>query len=501
MKFYTQPFAIFIPIILLFITCKKEEPTPYIPSSTAPLLITMQVVQDPFEMVPLAANLIVKTTRPCQVEYTIMGEHPVIKTSPDFQEETVIPVLGLYGGIENMVVIQLTDSDGYMEKDTVFIETPPNPSLLPNVEIVKIDAGRKESGFTFAMYEVISTTDSHSFPFIMDDAGEIRWYMNLKHVENLASPGEFLDNGNLIFGFGGFICEFSLLGEEINRFSILGYHQHHDIFEKEDGNLLIAVTKNGDTTYNDFIIELNPFTQEIVREFDLRQPMDEHRTVQTANTSDWAHVNSIFHDAASDNIIISARTQGIFAISMDNGLQWILAGHQGWGQSGNGEDLNNYLLTAVDANGTPYENAVQLGTENTMDFGWTFGQHSAEVLPNGNIIAFDNGSKRNYSTEQEYSRGVEFSIDKDAMTTQQIWTYGEDRNVYFYSQYEGDMDVLPMTNNRLMVSAKSQIGIQKFARITEVTEFNEVVFEAYIPFPTLPTERGTGVYRAERMRF
>jgi hypothetical protein len=184
-------------------------------------------MQDPFEIVPFAAELVVKTSRACQIKYTITGEHPVTKISPSFKKETVM--LELYGGIENLVVVQLTDTDGNIEKDTVFIETSPNPLLLPNVEIVTIDTDKKEASFTFAMYEVISA-GSHSFPFIMDDAGKIRWYMNLKHVENLASPGEFLDNGNLIFAFGGFICEFSLMSKEVSRFSILGYAQHHDIF-------------------------------------------------------------------------------------------------------------------------------------------------------------------------------------------------------------------------------------------------------------------------------
>ena len=490
-------------VLLMFSACKKDEealpPPPPVILEIDTLIDSIRVTPNPFGNVPLAAHIKVNISEPCQLEYTIQGAFPIFKNYTLFAEEFELDIVGLYGGRENEIIIKVETEAGFFQLDTLKIETPAHPAILPTIEIEDLDSGKKEPGFTFAMYEV-STSGFYTFPIIFDDAGEIRWYMSFEELGNYVSPGEFLANGHLSIGLGANIYEYSLMGEEVNRITISGYHQHHDIFEKEDGNFIVAVTKNGETTFNDFIIEVDGQTNDIIREIDLRESMDQTRDAITPSSTDWAHVNSVFHDPVTDHIIVSARTQAIFAISMDNELQWILGGHKEWGTAGNGADLNDFLLTAIDENGIPFDSEIQIGNENHPNFGWSFGQHSAEVLPNGNIIAFDNGSKRNYSSDLKYSRGVEYQIDPINKTVQQVWEYGKERELAFYSQYEGDMDVLPITENRLLCSAKAGLAGQKFARIIELTkEGAAVVFQAKIPFPTISNGVGTGVYRAERI--
>ena len=500
--------------LMIFFACKKsddsieitpepDKPTPeFIPSEVDYLIDSIHIEINPSGKVPLSANATLMTSEPVSYQYEVVGKYPKTKMEQALSVEHAVPINGLYADRENKVAIKVVDEAGNFQHDTISIVTEALPSLLPDIQIIRKPGSEVHKDFTFSMYEVIENGKSFSFPIIFDNEGEIRWYQNLKYVENLASPGEFLANGNLIFGFGPFICEFDLMGNEINRFVISGYHQHHDIYEMPNGNLLVAVTKNGLSSYNDFIIELDVTTGTILREWDLRLSLDPNRTAFTSSTSDWAHVNSVWYDEKRNNIVVSARTQGIFGLSMDNELQWILAPHKGWGLSGSGVDCNDFLLTAIDGYKNPYPAAIQAGEESASDFSWSYGQHSAEVLSNGDIIAFDNGDKRNFSNDVEYSRGVEFDIDIKNKTVRQVWQYGHDRGDDVFSRYEGDVDVVPGSTNRLICPAKLQNGNGSAASVIEVSyPDNRVLFEAYIGFPILIGKRGTGVYRSERISF
>jgi len=88
---------------------------------------------------------------------------------------------------------------------------------------------------------------------------------------------------------------------------------------------------------------------------------------------------------------------GVIKVTRDNKLKWILAGHDGWGNSGwdgSGPSPAPYLLTAVDANGNPEPDIVQSGEAAAPDFDWTWGQHCPSLLPSGNLLCFDNGFRR-----------------------------------------------------------------------------------------------------------
>src|SRR5690606_6549928 len=118
---------------------------------------------------------------------------------------------------------------------------------------------------------------------------------------------------------------------------------------------------------------------------------------------------------------VSGRHQGVAKIRRDGTLVWLLAPHEGWQ-----EPQSEKLLTAVDATLTPYEDAVQLGNEAAGDpaapeFDWAFGQHSPALLPNGDLLLFDNGSSRHWGRIcGGFSRAVIYRIDEAAMTIRQM---------------------------------------------------------------------------------
>jgi arylsulfate sulfotransferase len=187
----------------------------------------------------------------------------------------------------------------------------------------------------------------------------------------------------------------------------------------------------------------------------------------------------------------------VIKVTRDNRLKWILAGRTGWGPAGwdgTGPDPTPYLLTAVDANGSPFGPVIQSGLAADPAFDWTWGQHCPSLLPNGNLFCFDNGFRRWFQgLGGLYSRGVEFAIDEKALAVRQIWQYGQDRGVDLYSTIISSADRLPVTQNRLISPGIVQIPPGSLAicysKMIEVTyPAGQVVFEATSHFKNLMSQ-------------
>ena len=118
--------------------------------------------------------------------------------------------------------------------------------------------------------------------------------------------------------------------------------------------------------------------------------------------------------SSDDNeIIVSGRTQGIVKLSAQNEVSYILAPHREWNTSGNGTELSQFLLTPLDANDEPITDTDVLdGSENHPDFELSWYQHSPILMPNGNLMVFDNGDNRNYTNFGPYSRAVEYRSEE-----------------------------------------------------------------------------------------
>ena len=300
-----------------------------------------------------------------------------------------------------------------------------------------------------------------------------------------------------------------MLGKELNRWKLEGYSSHHEIVEKPNGNFLIAVKNLELATIDDYIIELERESGEIVNEWDLRQVLDVGRDTFNYTETDWFHMNAMWYSESDDTLIVSGRNQAIVKITSDNELVWILAPHAGWGKAGpagTGPDTSDFLLTAVNADGLAYPEDVQLGAEDTEDFSWVWGQHAPLILPNGNLFLFDNGLKRNFGEGASYSRGVEYKIDETNMSVEQVWQYGKERGGEFYSSIISDVDYLPETKNRLIMPGIVRESGLAYALVTETTYPEaKVVFEAKLQFknllstsPELSFGQADIVYRSEK---
>jgi arylsulfate sulfotransferase len=291
-----------------------------------------------------------------------------------------------------------------------------------------------------------------------------------------------------------------MLGQELKKDSISDNYQiHHDIVELPNGDLLLAVRKKN--TYieidgnqylsgNDFIVLYSREKSEILKEWDLAKHLDVSRAdLSNGVNGDWLHMNGLAFDLKDSSIIVSCRKQGLVKISWQDELEWILAPKKNWGKSGrngDGFDTRPYLLTAVNSNAEPYSTEVQNGGVSPEDFDFPWGQHAPELLPNGNIILFDNGYLRNFKFGVNYSRAVEYKINEQTRTAEQIWQYGKERGKDFFSMLISDVDYLYNSKNILITSGY----IAHNGKIVEVNypEGTEV-FEATLYFNTLNGNR------------
>lgn len=468
----------------------------------------LSLAHNPNEITPLSALASFQTIAPARVTVNVLGDESETRS---FSEATTheIPILGLYPNRENRVVLRVLTGNTLAE-DTLRITTDPLPDFLPTIEVTTASRRLMEDGMTLSSLSIGTGDEFASHPIMFDASGNIRWYMDLSSFGGIVFLVERLNNGNLLFGHGNAIYEYDMLGTEINRWDIPGYWFHHDVIEKPDGNLLVAVNKSNLDTVEDHVIEVDRASGAVVNEWDLRQVLDVDRFDYIENETDWFHMNAIWYDAEDDALLLSGRNQSaVVKVTADNELVWILSPHKGWGRAGlngDGHETSDYLLTAVDASGNPYPDAVQQGTEDVPGFSWSWGQHAPLLLPNGNLFLFDNGLNRTFSSSAPtYSRGVEYVIDEEAMTVQQVWQYGKARGEAFYSSIISDVDYLSDTGNRLVMPGIVTTPGPR-AYVTEVTSpSKEVVFEASIEFKNQLSSGDMSwgnfdlVYRSERL--
>jgi arylsulfate sulfotransferase len=467
------------------------------------------VEPDPTGIAPLTAVLTFGTNTPVAVTTTVLGTEPLTHSFPDGQDHE-LAILGLYPATVNLIELRLDVGSDTFALDTIEVTTGALPDFFPTVEVITANQSQMEPGWTLSSLSIGNAGVFPGYPFMFDANGDVRWYLDLSFLGGMVFAVERFGNGNLLIARGENVYEFDMLGTEVNRWPITGNIFHHDVIEKPNGNILVAVDKVGLATVEDHVIEVDRTSGTIVTEWDLRQILDMNRIDFSGVTNDWFHMNSVWYDASDDALIISGRNQtALIKVSSNNELIWILSPHKNWGPAGvnaDGHETSDFLLTAVNDAGVAYDQTIQMGdAEPGPEFRWSWGPHAAMILPNGNLFVFDNGFNRSWSSDTpQFSRGVEYAIDETAMTFRQVWQYGEERGAAFYSSNISDVDHLPDTGNRLIMPG-NVYGADRRAFVTEVTYPSQaVVFEAIIHFKDmLGNGMGWGqidlVYRSERM--
>jgi arylsulfate sulfotransferase len=443
---------------------------------------------DPHGTAPLVAIATVETQAPATLVWRLEGRDgqpsDVSRTITACSTVHELEILGLYPGHANQITVTVMNDGRPTGNRSFLVQTAALPSGLPAFHVDRQYSNSQPAFFLF-------DARNSGFPVIVDRYGNIRWLL----LANGTKYGlQILRNGNIGYGHAedSSVVEYTMLGRFVKQWSVLPdfYNVHHDVFEMNNGNFLVTADKVGLDTIEDFIIELDRATSAIVRTWDLRQILPKRSTL-VQDSRDWFHINAVIHDARDDSIIVSGQRQGIVKITADNHLRWILAPPDGW------TGYEQFLLTAIPS----------------QDFDWPWGQHAPLLLPDGDLMLFDNGFARDYGAAAEYSRIVQYHLTENAAgggTVQQVWQYGKERGETLYSPIVSDVDHLPASGTFLMTSGSlfyeldyvspSSFSFSRdlqpdYARILEIDAGGNVLFEMAV----LSDVPGVLMYRAEKV--
>ena len=509
--------------LFLIISCKDQAPTQLEPIEEDPptleeAILSDNLVLNPLGSAPLSAVLELQTDIPVQAEVYMKGKNgeatDVYHFFKEIDTQLRLPVLGLYPDDLNTVELTLYLEDGKLIGSKEYIiQTEPLIEKMPEISIDVAKTFETGDGWTFVSYYGNTGDPIPHAPLIFDSFGDIRWYLDFSdhpHLSQLYYDDgmERLQNGNLYFGFNDTrdvvtessdkIYEMNMLGEILNTWDMPGYKFHHEVHEKPNGNFVVTVDKEGEETIEDYVIEIDRNSGVIINEWNLNESLDNTRRAMTDNEEDWFHANAVLYDQRDNSIIVSGRTQGVVKLSEQNEVVWIMGPHRGWGENQNGVNLKEYLLQPLDAGNEPIEDPdVRGGSDYTEDFEWNWYQHAPMIMPNGNIMLFDNGDNRNFVGNGPYSRAVEFSVDEETMTIQQVWSYGKQRGEETYSRIVSDVDYLEKENT--VIFSPGAISNEKsYGKVIEIDYgTRNVLFEATI---TPPAESGLVTFhRTERL--
>lgn len=415
-----------------------------------------------------------------------------------------VKILGLYPDYNNQIELIYTDRKGN-ERARSFLNIQTKKldiDHLPKIKVVKVDRQAMEPGLNLVNSPGHDETDT-SCPYMVDSDGEIRWLLDWRNSKDLQHIGaqcglHRMENGNYITGDANNdqLVEVNVLGEIIRCWDLkaMGYKYHHEISPTKNGHFLVAVSNvnakiasGKNVRILDHVIEFNPQDGTISKTWDLVNILDSARytindpeisfNILGATPSNWAHNNGIAE--YGDEILGSARFQGIFKYDYNGKLKWIISPHKNWR-----DQYKSSLLQPLDKNGNPITDpAVIAGDKCTDDFDWVWGVHNPVMMPNGHILAFDNGFTRHYDSDAPgsypYSRIVEYEIDEKNMTIRQVWQYGKERREC-YANAVSSVQYLEKTGNALFCpgvgNTLSDGG--KGARIIEInTKTQEAIFE------------------------
>ncbi len=471
-------------------------------SKSAPEISEFEFTLNPYGQTPLAGLLEISLDRACTLEVKIIGQdnNDLIKLFSTPATSFSVPILGLYAKSTNHVVITVTDQDGELSQEGLFIQTDILPDIYPGADVVVSEPEAMEAGMILVYlkrYNDGLANGTKPLACLLDHYGKVRWI----YLGDYNAPFKRLRNGNWLIARASEAFEMDMLGHPTgNEWNIP--HVHHDIVELPDGNFL-ALSEHDDSV-EDVILEIGRESGFVEREWDLKTILDPERPKGPyhPNPNDWLHLNGMDYDPVDDAIIASGRNQSaVVKIDRQSGeLIWILGNHEKWP-----EEFLPYLLTPVGD-----------------DFEWQWGQHAPMLHPDDNsrLILFDNGNERSYdfplSPFDNYSRGVEYQIDESTMEVRQLWQYGKERGRELYCPYICDANYLPETDNRLICfggitrdlngnpseifnfGTGALISVKNYAHIVEVDQTGHVVFEVIFADNT-PSFAGYRSYRADKV--
>ena len=455
------------------------------------------IILNPYGNSPLTALVIFSTNDTVSPRVTISGKDSLTTYTHNFKssKKHYLPIYGLYADTDNKVIIEYENI-----KKEIVIKTDKLPDDMVLPSYIKSNKEKLDNDLYFY------TPSSSGYTCAYDVNGDVRWYLTnyalwkIDRLENghlLVSSDRQINSPYYMTG----LYEIDLLGKVYTEFRLKGGY-HHDYFEMDNGNILVASDdfNNEDGTVEDVVVELDRKTGDTVRTFDLKKILNmEDGKSENWTSYDWFHNNSVWYDKNTNSITLSGRHQdAVININYDTGkLNWIIGDPTNWSS-----EYQKYFFKPIGDN-----------------FEWQWSQHAAMITPEGYVFIFDNGNNKsknesNYvDATNSYSRGAMYEINTKDMTIKQVFEYGKSRGSSFYSPYISDVDYI--ANNHYIIHSGGIVYVDgknsnkpagfssNNTLLSDTVELldNEVIFELKLPTNNYRVEKMSMYYENENFTF
>ncbi len=315
--------------------------------------------------------------------------------------------------------------------------------ILAPTEDYTITTGSLPSGIPFFTasgeldgewaFNVIPTQGTAPAVTIVNAKGETVWYyLPVVKEGNLMRSLLSHDRKSVILGHAGIqgnldagrLQWISLDGGTVTEVAVPGFD--HDLAELPDGTVCMVTVEertreDGSPWGADTLLELRPdgTTVEIFNAWDA---FEDPESLPSARAPNWTHGNGLDYWPEEDAYLFSMKELGSIAkIPRATGeIEWMIDGK-----------LNQF----------------DFGDDEVVAL-----QHQFEMLANGNLLLFDNGTQ-----ERGYSRAVELDIDEEALTATQVWDYVRDPSVFVAAK--GDVHRFSNGNTEVVWSTQGEIQV------------------------------------------
>ncbi len=368
--------------------------------------------------------------------------------------------------------------------------TAPLPEWFPGVTVTAPEGGGEvEPGVTL-VGGVISQSgnipDAGGLFFAVDATGRVI-YHHTTVPRGFGPDLRLLDNGRILWvGAGDRAFETTLTGAvawaspELYQLDAENYPSeyqnkvHHECQQIPNGDELVIyyewqdVVRDGEVQRwkGDRLVVLDRHTGDEVwswSTFDHFSTLDFDPTTMATPSPfgdyNWTHSNAVFYNEDDNSMYLSSRVLSrITKINYDTGeIDWIMGFDMPSGDAEFGDNLFSF-------------------------------QHAVEMLPDGNMLLFDNGNRRDHidhtsATGTSRAMELQFSDDVPPVATI-VWEW----EAPAFSAFLGDADRLPGGNTLVTVGA---LGI-----VTEVDADSNEVWQLAIDEGGAPA---WAIYRAERV--
>ena len=384
------------------------------------------IIVNPYNNNPLVALVQFSTKKPAQISLQVLGKNGASPIKTSFNKLSThhkIPVMGLYPNYHNTLILTAEYKDKNSETVQLYIQTA---GINQNI---KYTVTRKEDFQTnyYWMTNGMVLDENGEIRFMFDDSSSIRYYFpgqivtedRIKGLKTYTLLGQLKKTYPYPQGFVSFTHGMGITSS--GNFLVIG----------SMGGKKITVDEKTLFTQRDFIIEIDKASGKVVRQVDLGALLYPNRsTIATQGADfglrDWCHINGIDYDDVDNSWVVSCRNQGIVKITQLGTLDWFITPKKGLeksGRDGKGPALWDKVLIAVDKNGIPYPEQLQVGEVATEDFKWPTSTHLVKVVAPNTYAVYDNAGKVQDSSlfTTPMSNAIIFQVNPFKRTIQAIW--------------------------------------------------------------------------------